>query len=78
MERDQVPEELKAQAKMKSIANSKRRNVQFAVGDLIYLKVRMYLQKSLAARPNEKLAPRFIHLQWGRRLVRLHISYFFL
>lgn len=63
-ERDLILQELKAQlllaqAKMKITADAKRREVQFQEGDLVYLKVRPYRRKTLAARPNEKLAPKF-------------------
>ncbi|KAL2506034.1 Ribonuclease H-like domain containing protein [Abeliophyllum distichum] len=44
---------------MKNVADAKRRDVQFDIGDLVYLKIRPYRRKSLASRPNEKLAPRF-------------------
>jgi len=64
MERDQALEELKdqlvrAQANMKRGADQKRRDVQFAVGEFVYLKIRPYRRKTLAVHPNEKLAPRF-------------------
>lgn len=50
---------LRAQAKMKCISDSNRRDVTFAVGDLVYLKVLPYRRKSLVVRLNEKLAPMF-------------------
>uniref|UniRef100_A0A803QDN9 Uncharacterized protein n=1 Tax=Cannabis sativa TaxID=3483 RepID=A0A803QDN9_CANSA len=50
---------LRAQRQMKSQADRKRRDVHFAVGDLVYVKLRPYHQRSLAKRPNEKLSPRF-------------------
>lgn len=64
LELDQILDEskaqlLRAQAKMKSRADSKRRDVQFHTGDLVYLKIRPKHWKTLATRDNEKLAPRF-------------------
>ena len=37
----------------------KRSDVKFKVGDLVSLKLRPYRRKTLASRPNEKLAPKF-------------------
>lgn len=45
----------KAQSRMKKTADTGRREVQFQVGDLVYLKLQPYRQRSLA----EKLSPRF-------------------
>ncbi|KAI0516451.1 hypothetical protein KFK09_009130 [Dendrobium nobile] len=63
-ERDQVLEELKrhlfrAQQLMKKQADGKRRDIQFAVGDKVYLKLRPYRQRTMAQRRNEKLAARY-------------------
>ena len=44
---------------MKLKADEHRREVEFAVGDMVFLKIRPYRQKSLARRANEKLAARF-------------------
>lgn len=49
----------KAQQVMKLKADEHRREVEFAVGDMVFLKIRPYRQKSLARRANEKLAARF-------------------
>lgn len=40
---------------MKKGADGERRDVKFQVGDLVYLKLRPYRQRSLDARANEKL-----------------------
>lgn len=62
-ERDGVLDELKlnllrAQQIMK-YADKKRREDSFEIGDKVFLKLQPYRQKSLAKRPNEKLAARF-------------------
>jgi len=49
---------LKAQVWMKELADRKRRDVQFDVGDMVYVKIWPYRQKMLAKRLNEKLSPR--------------------
>ncbi|KAI0525242.1 hypothetical protein KFK09_004635 [Dendrobium nobile] len=63
-ERDQILEELKrhllrAQQLMKKQADGKRRDIQFTVGDKVYLKLRPYRQRTIAQRRNEKLAARY-------------------
>ena len=62
--RDAVLDELKhhlarAQAKMKQAADDHRRDVQFAVGEAVYLKLRPYHHRSLACKLKEKLSPRY-------------------
>lgn len=63
-ERDAMLDEIqfnlvKAQQNMKHYANTKRRELVFEEGDLVFLKLQPYRQKSLAKRTKEKLAPRF-------------------
>ena len=63
-ERNVILDELKdqlhhAQGRMKTQADKKRRDVEFAVGDMVYLKVQPYKLKSLATRINQKLSPRY-------------------
>lgn len=63
-ERDLMLEELRvtlirSQQHMKEVEIRKRREVNFEEGDMVYLKLQPYRQKSLARRPFEKLAARF-------------------
>lgn len=63
-ERNSVLDELKtnltkAQERMKRQADLGRRETQFQVGDLVFLKLQPYRFHSLAKKPNEKLNPRF-------------------
>ena len=48
-----------AQEKMKKKADLKRRDVEYMVGDLVFLKIRPYRQVSLWKKRNEKLSSKF-------------------
>lgn len=50
---------MKAQSRMKAQADSKRRDLSFDVGDVVFLRLRPYRQKSLAKIINEKLSLRY-------------------
>ncbi|KAG6421606.1 hypothetical protein SASPL_118163 [Salvia splendens] len=62
--RDEVLELLRhhlrrAQDRMTASANRKRRDVEFAVGDMVYVRFRPHRQSTLFSSRNRKLAPRF-------------------
>ncbi|KAK4269286.1 hypothetical protein QN277_022466 [Acacia crassicarpa] len=50
---------LNAQEEMRRQANKHCRDIQFGVGDQVYVKIRPYRLCTLAKRINEKLSPRF-------------------
>lgn len=52
----------RAQQHMKQVANGKHREVNFEVGELVYLKLISYHQKSVEMRPHVKLSPRYFRL----------------
>jgi len=53
---------LKAQDRMRAQANKHRREVEFEVGEMVYLKIAPYKLKKLAKRFNQKLSPRYYGL----------------
>ena len=61
-DRDETLRELKthltkAQEHMRRTANTHRRDVNFSIGDWVYLKLHPHKQKSVAQHINQKLAP---------------------
>jgi hypothetical protein len=54
--RDQL---LKAQDQMRVQANKHRREVEYQVGDMVYLKIQPYKLQKLAKRFSQKLSPRY-------------------
>lgn len=61
---------LRTQQQVKAVADGKRRDVHFSVGESVYLKLRPYRQVFLACRRNEKLSPRF----YGPFTVAAHVG----
>lgn len=64
MERDECLRRLKyhsnrAQARMKNLADSHRKDRELVVGDWVFLKLRPHVQQSVKIRINPKLAPHY-------------------
>lgn len=49
----------RAQQRMKSQADKHRQEKEFAVGDMVYLRLQPYIQSSVAPRRNQKLSYHF-------------------
>lgn len=67
MDRDEIIRQLRhhilnAQNSMSQYANKKRREVEYQVGDMVFLKIWPYRQLSLQSRVCPKLSPRFYEL----------------
>lgn len=68
----------RAQQRMSAAANRHRRDVEFAVDELVYLKFRPHRQSTLFSAENRKLAPRFfgpfrVVARIGRTAYRLEL-----
>ncbi|CAJ2633359.1 unnamed protein product [Trifolium pratense] len=59
MIREMKDQLLKAQDQMREHANKHRREVNYQVGDMVYLKIQPYKLQKLAKRFNQKLSPRY-------------------
>ncbi|GAU45214.1 hypothetical protein TSUD_244190 [Trifolium subterraneum] len=59
MLREMQEQLLKAQDQMRAQANKHRREVEYQVGDMVYLKIHPYKLRKLANRLNQKLSPRY-------------------
>ncbi|CAJ2679805.1 unnamed protein product [Trifolium pratense] len=59
MIREMKDQLLKAQDQMRVQANKHRREVDYQVGDMVYLKIQPYKLQKLAKRFNQKLSPRY-------------------
>jgi hypothetical protein len=51
-----------AQNRMTQIANNRRSERSFSIGDYVYLKLQHYRQKSVVHRPSQKLSAKFFGL----------------
>lgn len=68
----------RAQQQMKHQANQRRRDIEFQVGDKVFLKFRPYQQFTLSRKLNAKLAPKFFGpfeiVQWIGKVVHKFCS----
>jgi hypothetical protein len=69
MLREMQEQLLRAQDVVRAQANKHRREVEYQVGDMVYLKIQPYKLRKLANRINQKLSPRYYGLmKWSRKL----------